>query len=269
MCSSLDKCLALTRSRFAQLNSRNTVKETEKSKVGQGSLNQDLSRRLFLRNAPMGTIVALGSSLSLGFGVSSRVLARNPTTPEAAVEELTKGNQRFIAGRLTHNEQDLAILKQHTIEKQEPFAAVLSCSDSRVPVELIFDQSIGHIFVTRIAGNVVTSEVIASIEYAATVLGIKLIFVMGHFGCGAVKAAIKAKEVPGQISALYPHIQPAVDQAGPNLDAAIKANAEIQAALLQKASTVISRLVHEQKLKVIAAYYDLASGKVTLLEQSA
>jgi carbonic anhydrase len=216
----------------------------------------------------MGTLVALGSSLTAEFGVPSPISGRNVTTAEAALQELTNGNQRFTAGRLTHNEQDLAILKQHTIEKQEPFAAVLSCSDSRVPVELIFDQSIGHIFVTRIAGNVVTSEVIASIEYAATMLGIKLILVMGHFGCGAVKAAMQGKEVPGQISALYPHIQPAVDQAGPNLDAAIKANAEIQAALLQKASTVISRLVHEQKLKVAAAYYDIANGKVMVLEQS-
>jgi carbonic anhydrase len=215
----------------------------------------------------MGTIVAMGSSLSMEFVPPSLVLAQNPPSPEAALQELTSGNLRFIAGRLTHNEHDLAILKEHTIDKQEPFAAVLSCSDSRVPVELIFDQSIGHIFVTRIAGNMVTSEVIASIEYAATALGIKLILVMGHGGCGAVKAAIQAKEVPGQISALYPHIQPAVDQAGPNLEAAIRANARIQAALLRKASTVVSGLVKEKKLKVIAAYYDLASGNVTLLEQ--
>jgi carbonic anhydrase len=89
---------------------------------------------------------------------------------------------------------------------------------------------------------------------------------MGHGGCGAVKAAIQAKEAPGQISALYQHIQPAVDQAGPNLEAAIRANAKIQAALLRKASTVVSSFLKENKLKVIAAYYDLASGGVTLLE---
>jgi carbonic anhydrase len=133
-------------------------------------------------------------------------------------------------------------------------------------VELIFDQSIGHIFVTRVAGNVATPEVIASIEYGAIVLGVKAILVMGHGGCGAVKAAIQAKAVPGQISTLYPHLQPAVDQAGPNLDAAIKANAKIQAALLRKASTVVSGLVKENKLRVSAAYYELASGSVTLLD---
>jgi carbonic anhydrase len=230
------------------------------------ALNGDSSRRRFLRNTTMGTIVAVGANLSMELAIPFPVLAQNPSTPGAALQELTAGNQRFTAERLTAHEHDLAILKEHTTEKQEPFATVLSCADSRVPVELIFDQSIGHIFVVRIAGNVVTPEVIASIEYGAAVLGTKVILVMGHGGCGAVKATIQAKGVPGQISALYQHIQPAVDQAGPNLDAAIKANAKIQAALLRNASTVVSGLLKENKLKVIAAYYDLASGRVTLLE---
>lgn len=143
---------------------------------------------------------------------------------------------------------------------------VLSCADSRVPIELVFDQSIGHIFVTRIAGNIATSEIIASLEYRAGVLGIKVIVVMGHGGCGAVKATIQAKEVPGQISALYPYIQPAVDQAGPNLEAATKANAKIQAALLRQSSTVISGLVKGNKLKVVPAHYDIGTGAVSLLE---
>jgi carbonic anhydrase len=200
------------------------------------------------------------------FARPSLALAQNPSSPDAALRELMAGNQRFTSGRLTAHEHDLDILKRHTIEKQEPFAMILSCADSRVPVELIFDQSIGHVFVTRIAGNFITPEVIASIEYGAAVLGTELILVMGHSGCGAVKAAIQAKEVPGQISALYSHIQPAVDQAGPNLEAAIRANAQIQAALLRKASTVVSGLLKENKLKVIAAYYALATGSVTLLE---
>jgi carbonic anhydrase len=193
-------------------------------------------------------------------------MAQDPPSPEAALQELIAGNKRFVSGRLTHHEQDLSILKQHTVAKQEPFAAVLSCSDSRVPVELIFDQSIGHIFVTRIAGNVVTPEVVASIEFATTVLGAPLVLVMGHAGCGAVKAAIENKEVPGQISALFPHLRPAVDHAGSDLEAAIKANARIQAALLREGSTVIAGLLREKKVKVLAADYDLASGSVTLLE---
>jgi len=92
-----------------------------------------------------------------------------------------------------------------------------------------------------------------------------VILVMGHGGCGAVKATIDAKEVPGQISSLYPHIQPAIDQAGPNLEAAIKANAKIQAALLRQSSTVISGLVKGNKLTVVAAYYDIGAGAVSLL----
>jgi carbonic anhydrase len=220
-------------------------------------LNHDPSRRHFLRNTSLGAIAA--------FALPSLALAQNPSTPDAALQELMAGNKRFMADRLTAHDRDLAILRQHTLDKQQPFATVLACADSRVPVELIFDQSIGHVFVTRIAGNIVTPEIIASIEYSAIVLGTKAILVMGHAGCGAVKAAIEAKEVPGQISALYQHIQPAVEQAGANLDAAIKANAKIQAALLRKASTVVSGLIREKKLQVVAAQYDLATGGVTLL----
>lgn len=185
--------------------------------------------------------------------------------PMAALAELMAGNERFVTRRITSDAQDLAILKQNNAEKQEPFAAVLSCADSRVPVELVFDQTIGHIFVTRVAGSVATSEIIASLEYSATVLGTKDILVMGHAGCGAVKATIQGANVPGQISALYPHIQPAVDQAGNNLEAATKANVKIQAALLGESSTVIKGLVKEGKLKVAAAYYDIATGSVMLL----
>jgi carbonic anhydrase len=152
------------------------------------------------------------------------------------------------------------------MEKQEPFAAVLSCADSRVPVEMVFDQSIGHLFATRVAGNFVTPEIIASLEYGAVALGTKVILVMGHGNCGAVKATIQAKEAPGQISALFPHIQPAVNQAGTDLEAATRANVKIQSTLLREASTVISGLVKEGKLKVVAGYYDIGSGVVSLLE---
>jgi carbonic anhydrase len=224
----------------------------------------DSSRRRFLRMATSGTVAGLVAAAGMEF-TPERVLAQSNLSPDAALQELMDGNRRFASGQLTSFDQDLVILKQNTVEKQEPFAAVLSCADSRVPVELIFDQSIGHIFVARVAGNVVTSEIIASLEYGAVVLGTKVILVTGHGNCGAVKATIQAKEVPGQISALYPHIQPAVDQVGSDLEAAIKANAKIQAALLRESSTVVSGLAKENKLKVLAAYYDLASGRVTLL----
>jgi carbonic anhydrase len=223
------------------------------------------SRRRFLKLGVAGTAAGLLTS-GLEFAASQPALAQSAFTPDAALAELMDGNKRFIAGRLTAHDHDLAILKQHTVDKQEPFAAVLSCADSRVPVELVFDQSIGHIFVTRVAGNIITPEIIASLEYGVAVLGIKVILVMGHANCGAVGATIKSKEVPGQISALYQHIQPAIDQAGPNLEAATKANARIQATLLSQASTVVSSTVKEGKLKVVAGCYDLGTGAVTLID---
>jgi carbonic anhydrase len=223
------------------------------------------SRRRFLQMGVTGVAVGLlTSGLVVEFPPEAR--AQSAFSPDAALTELMDGNKRFTTGRLTAHEHDLAILKQNTVEKQEPFACLLSCADSRVPVELVFDQSIGHLFVTRVAGNMVTPEIIASLEYGVAVLGTKVILVMGHAGCGAVKATIQGKEVPGQISALYQHIQPAVDQAGPNLEAAIKANAKIQASLLREASPVISGLVKEGKLKVVAGYYDLATGAVAILD---
>ena len=224
------------------------------------------SRRSFLKMAIGGAVAGFVTATGMEVVAPRRVWAQTALSPDAALQELMDGNRRFVAERLTSCEHDLAILKKHTIDKQEPFAAVLSCADSRVPVELVFDQTIGHIFVTRVAGNVAASEIIASLEYGAAVLGTKVIMVLGHSGCGAVKATIQAKEVPGQISALFSHIQPAVDPARPDLEAAAKANAKMQAALLRQASTVISGSVKEKKLKVVAGYYDLGTGVVSLLE---
>jgi len=223
------------------------------------------SRRRFLGAGVGGTLAGLVTAAGMDLTTSRSTLAQSTLTPDAALQELMDGNRRFTTGRLTAHEQDLAILKQNTIEKQEPFAAILSCADSRVPVELVFDQTIGHLFVTRIAGNVVTPEIIASLEYGVAVLGTRVILVMGHSNCGAVKATIQAHEVPGGISALFPHIQPAVDLAGSNTEAATKANAKIQSALLRQASTVISSFSKQGRVVVVAAYYDVASGAATLL----
>jgi len=234
--------------------------------VETGTSDKDGSRRDFLRAATGGALAGLITAAGIEFAAPRPVLAQSTLSPDAALQQLMDGNRRFTSGRLTAFDEDLGILKQKTIEKQEPFAAVLSCADSRVPVELIFDQSIGHIFVTRVAGNIATPEIIATLEYGAAALGTKVILVMGHGNCGAVKATIQAKEVPGQISALYSHIQPAVNQAGPDLEATTKANAKIQAALLREASTVIAGLLKEHKLKVVAGYYDIASGSATLLD---
>ena len=225
----------------------------------------ELSRRGFLRTAVTGTAATLIGAASTGFLLPELALAQSNLTPDEALKALLDGNQRYVDNRSKSFDEDLKILRDHTVDKQEPFAAVLSCADSRVPVEIIFDQSIGHIFVSRVAGNIVTPEIIGSLEYGAAVLGTKVILVLGHASCGAVKAAMQGKAVPGQISSLFPHLQPAVDQGGGDLAATTKLNATIQAALLSKASPVLSPMIKEGKLKIVAGYYDLASGKVTIL----
>src|SRR3954454_5346573 len=225
-------------------------------------------RRKFLETVVGGAAGFVGAA-GMGVLAPDSALGQTTLTPEMALAELVAGNKRFVNGKLTSFQQNLAILRNHTSEKQQPFAAVLACADSRVPVELIFDQTIGQIFVTRDAGNVTTAEIIASLEYGAAVLGVKVILVMGHGSCGAVEAALAGKEVPGQISALYPHLQPAVDQAGPDEDAVGRANAKLQADLLRKASTAIAGLIKEGKLLVLSAFYNIASGEVTLLDQGA
>ncbi|WP_158944141.1 carbonic anhydrase, partial [Granulicella sp. S190] len=130
-------------------------------------------------------------------GHSGLLSAQTHMTGETAMQELMAGNERYIAGKITSFPEDLKILQEKTVLKQEPFAAVLSCADSRVPVEILFDQSIGHVFVTRVAGNVVTPEVMASLEYGVAVLGLKAVLILGHTNCGAISAAVQGKEVPG------------------------------------------------------------------------
>ena len=223
-----------------------------------------VSRRAVLKSSMAATLASTLDIASMTGRLSSAE-AQSGLGPEDALKRLMDGNARYAAGKLSSFQEDLQLLKQKTVEKQEPFAAVLSCADSRVPVEIVFDQTIGHVFVTRVAGNVVTPEIIGSLEYGVAVLGTAVLVVLGHGSCGAVSAAIAAKDVPGQISALYRHIRPAVDQAGSDLDAAIRANARIHARLLQEASPVIASAVKQKRLKVVAAYYDLATGVVTLL----
>ena len=223
-----------------------------------------LDRRRFLQRAATGTVFGAAAQSGIWLASTRSLFAQTNLSPEAAFQELLAGNQRFAINRLTSIEHDLSILKDRTVEKQEPFAAVLTCADSRVPVELVFDQSIGHIFVTRVAGNMVTPEIIASLEYAVAVLGIRALMVLGHTGCGAVKAAMKADNVPGQISSLYPHLRPAVEQSAGNLDKAIETNARLQAELLRTSSTVIRDAIKVGAVKVEAGVYDLANGRVVL-----
>jgi len=229
-----------------------------------GRTHMDSGRREFFQSVLSAAVVGVAVPAGMELAAPEKLNAQTNLSPDAALKELLEGNQRFSANQLTSIERDLTVLKEKTVDKQEPFAAVLSCADSRVPVELVFDQTIGHIFVTRVAGNLVTPEIIGSLEYGVAVLGVKALVVLGHSGCGAVKAAMKADTVPGQISSLYPHLRQAVEQSGGSFDQAIELNAKVQAERLRTSSTVIRDAVKAGSLKVAAGVYDLASGKVTL-----
>ncbi len=159
----------------------------------------------------------------------------------------------------------LEILRQNTVAKQDPFAALLSCANSRVPVELVFDQILGHLFVTRIAGNICTPEIVASFEYGAAALGIPRSSCCWVKGCGTVKGAMAGYPALGQISALYTPLQPVVERAGHDLATTAKTNAQMEADLLWTASPVLSEMVSLGRLTIVAAYYGLSDGSVTLL----
>lgn len=224
----------------------------------------DVSRRQILQKILSCAIAGVVVQAGIGLAFPQKGNAQSRLSPDAALQALLAGNQRMAANQPTSIADDLTILREHTAGKQEPFAGVLACADSRVPVELVFDQTIGRLFVTRVAGNMVTPEVIASLEYGVAVLGINVLLVLGHSGCGAVKAAMKANAAPGQISALYQHLQPGVARSGGSIDKAIEANARIQAELLRTSSPVIRDAIKAGELKVEAAVYDVATGKVAL-----
>ena len=224
----------------------------------------DNRRREFLKLAAW-SLAGLTSTSARAMYQPQRDTIQRPETPDRALSLLAEGNQRYLAQKLISFQEDLDILKADSEEHQEPFAAVLSCSDSRVPVELIFDQSIGHVFVARVAGNVATPDTIASLEYGAAVLGVKALLVLGHTNCGAVKATIAGKAVPGQISTLYQYIHPAIAGANGDLTTASRQNAILQASILRDTSPVLADLVKQKKLGIRAAMYDVGSGKVAML----
>jgi carbonic anhydrase len=224
----------------------------------------DNQRREFLKLAAW-SLAGLTSTSARAMYQPQRDTIQRPETPDRALSLLAEGNQRYLAQKLISFQEDLDILKADSEEHQEPFAAVLSCADSRVPVELVFDQSIGHVFVVRVAGNVATPDTIASLEYGAAVLGVKALVVLGHTNCGAVKATIAGKAVPGQISTLYQYIHPAIAGANGDLTTASRQNAMLQASILRDTSPVLADLVKQKKLGIRAAMYDVGSGKVTML----
>ncbi|MGK0557127.1 carbonic anhydrase [Bordetella bronchiseptica] len=220
-----------------------------------------LSRRKLLSAGLMA-----GMAGGLGIVSPSPAHAQTTLTPEQALEKLRQGNERFARRAITSFQEDLDILQRRTADKQEPFAAVLACADSRMPVELVFDQSIGKLFVARVAGNIATPAIIASLEYGAAILGIKALVVLGHVDCGAIKAAAANAGAPGQISALYPYIRPAINaSSSTDITEMARQNAINQARLLRSASPVLAKLSDDGALRILPALYDVADGRVSWL----
>jgi carbonic anhydrase len=182
-------------------------------------------------------------------------------------QRLVDGNLRFVSGTVTHPNQSMARIAE-TSKAQHPFAIVVSCSDSRVPPEVLFDQGIGDLFVVRTAGEVVTEVELGSIEYAVEHLGAPYLVVMGHKRCGAVDATLKGGDLPPDIEAIAAQIRPAVEAArflpGDTLDNAVRENTQL---VLRKIKTtpLLATALKEGKLNVKAAYYDIDSGKVAAL----
>ncbi len=186
-------------------------------------------------------------------------------SPADVLSYLYAGNDRFAKGEPLAKHRDIERVRE-VAKEQKPFAAFLGCADSRVPIEIVFDQGFGDLFVTRIAGNIASSENVGSLEFGTLVLGAKVLFVLGHSNCGAVTATIKADEVPGQISGLFQYIRPAVKEAQGDLEKAVEVNVRNQATTLAESSPVIAKLVREKKLVIAGGVYDLRTGKVARVE---
>jgi carbonic anhydrase len=192
------------------------------------------------------------------------------TSPEAAFAALKAGNERFTAGKRIS--RDYAAQVQQTSKGQFPFAAVLSCLDSRVPPEIVFDQGIGDMFVGRVAGNVVTDDLVGSFEFATKVAGAKLLVVMGHTQCGAIKGAcdnVKLGNLTGLLQKFEPAIAAVADDGKPRnsknhdfVEAVAEANVKYTMAQLQERSPILKGLVEEGKLKIVGGIYHLEDGKV-------
>lgn len=210
---------------------------------------------------------------------STPVLAQHgdpaPAGPDGdhALAMLVDGNARYVQNHTQHPHQDADT--RHSLAKgQHPFAIVLSCADSRVPPEILFDQGVGDLFVVRVAGNVAEGPALASLEYGALVLKAHLLMVLGHESCGAVAAALKHEEEPGHIGGLLHLIEPAVERAESEhppdlLDAAVRENVKDVVKGIEVNSPELAALVKKHELKIVGARYDLDTGEVTLVQDSA
>lgn len=193
-------------------------------------------------------------------------------TPDAIIQSFKEGNERFMKNDLTQRDHSKQV--RNTTKGQYPKAIVLSCVDSRVPVEDVFDKGIGDIFVARVAGNIINEDMLGSMEYACGVAGSKVIVVMGHEHCGAVKSAVKDVKV-GNITPMLAKIKPAIasvkydgERTADNKDFVHKvchSNVENSIAEIRKRSPMLKELEDKGQIKIVGAIYDLDNGKVDFL----
>ena len=201
--------------------------------------------------------------------------SQDAISPAKALELLQDGNQRFIAKQQV--ERDLNLQVDQTSTGQFPFATVLSCIDSRVPAELVFDQGIGDIFSVRIAGNFVNTDILGSMEFASKLAGTKLILVLGHTACGAVKGACDHAEL-GNLTAMLGNITPAVEAITEPADAADRTsanidfvnavgtkNVELTIERIREESPVLAEMEQAGEIQIVGGMYDIATGKVNFL----
>lgn len=233
----------------------------------------EMSRRGWLCTAGAAAVGAAGLPL-LPTPLRAEEGAVPPrVSPDEALRMLLEGNERFAVGAAHAPNLGLRHLRE-LAEKQTPFASILSCSDSRVPPEILFDRGFGELFVARVAGNIASAEVIGSLEFGTRVLGSAVLMVLGHTACGAVKATLEMSEVPGQIGSLFPYIYPAAEAVAKEtpaggaspLVAVVERNVRYQAEILRRSSPVIAALIREGKLRVVGGVFHFSTGRVELVE---
>lgn len=217
------------------------------------------------------------AAIAVAVLLSSAALARESapaaepadTAAASALANLAEGNRRFVAGTATHADQDAA-RRTETAKGQHPFAVILTCADSRLSPEIIFDQGIGSLFVVRNAGNIVDDHVLGSIEYAAEHLHVPVVVVLGHTKCGAIAATVAGGEAPGHIKSIVEDLADAVAMAkkkeGDAVEHAVRINAKLTAAAIAQSAPILAEAVKAGHLKVVAARYDIATGQVDFLE---
>ena len=230
------------------------------------------------------SVLKLAAAAAVGSMLASRVTVpamaaepaaspkpENVISPKVALDRLMQGNMRYVEG--VSRRHDFRHEREALSKGQNPFAAVLSCADSRIAPEYCFDTARGDVFVCRIAGNFASDEMVASLEYAVAVLNTPLIMVLGHEACGAVDATIKSVKdgttLPGHLPSLVAAIKPAVDavqgQAGDMLENAIERNVALNVGKLSSAGPILQAAVDSKKIQVVGGVYRLRTGQVTLL----